>query len=65
MAVQVGEFGPSGDRTLTDLLGSVSVSVDRVNAGGKVAGASVGKWDPLEEWGNAAEERPPSPELPA
>ena len=63
--VQVGEFGPSGDRTLTDLLGSVSVSVDRVNAGGKVAGASVGKWDPLEEWGNAAEERPPSPELPA
>jgi hypothetical protein len=62
--VRVGELGPAGDRTLTDLVGSVSVRVDRVNTGGEVAGATVGKWDPLEEWGNAGGQRPPSLELP-
>jgi hypothetical protein len=62
--VRVGELGPAGGRTLTDLVGSVSVSVDRVNTGGSVAGAALGKWDPLEEWGNAGKEHPPPPELP-
>ena len=46
--VRVGELNNAGRRSLSDLIGSVSVNVDRVNKGGAAVGASVAKWGPPE-----------------
>lgn len=53
----------TGGRNLPDLLGPVSVNVDRIDKGSVVNGVDIGTVDLIEDWGNVGEKHPPWPEL--
>jgi TIR domain-containing protein len=60
--VRVGELRSRGG-SLPGITGSPSVQVDKNLR--EVVGVDIGKWDRCEEWGNAGEDPPPWPEMPA
>ena len=60
--VRVRELRSRG--AASEIFGSPSVQVDENKKGGVVTSVEIGRWDRLEEWGNADEEHPPLPEPP-
>lgn len=62
--VRVAELRSRGG-SVPEIFGSPSVQVDKNEKGGLVTDVDIGKWDRLEEWGNAGGDHPPWPELSA